>query len=98
VESCPIDGDEHVPLGLAFESANFKTEVETFDTDSEFDEMKTNMNSQVGTKGKALNHFRSSARGVFSFGKTAKCTLDPVTQSSVSDFRFKVGIDDNVKL
>jgi hypothetical protein len=60
--------------------------------------MKTNVNSQVGTKGKALNHFGSSARGVCSFGKTAKHALDLVTQSSVSDFSFKVGIDDNVKL
>jgi hypothetical protein len=93
-----IEGDEYVVLGLAFKATNFKTEVESFDTDSEFEEMKTNMNSQVGTKGKALNHFGSSARGVFSFGKTAKHTLDPVTQSSVSDFSFKVGIDDDVKL
>jgi hypothetical protein len=31
-------------------------------------------------------------QGVFSFGKTAKHALDAVTQLSVSDFTFKVGI------
>jgi hypothetical protein len=95
-------GTDCAPLGLAFESANFKTEVKYFDADSEFATMKRNMNSQVGARGKnggkGLNHFGSSAGGVFSIGKTAKCTLDGATQLSVSDFSFKVGFAEEVKV
>jgi hypothetical protein len=94
-----IAKDEYVLLGLAFESASYKRGVETFDTELEFGKMVKTMHSQVGTRGEnGLNHFGSSARGVFSFGKSAKYTLDPVTQSSVSDFSFKVGISPELEV
>ena len=95
------NGLDYVLLGLAFESACLEKGVGSFDTDFEFETMKKNMNSQVeakGKSGKGLNHFGSSARGVFSFGKTAKYTLEGGTQSSVSDFSFKMGVDEDVKI
>ena len=97
-----IRRDEYVLLGLAFESLEFSN-GKAFDTEKEFSEMEKNIRSQVqarkkkGAKG-SLNHFGSSARGVFSFGKTAKYTLEPGTQSSVSDFSFKAEITEDVRV